>query len=51
MLSNSILFVLVRKKNDFAEAKVHLIHRKHVPLLHNTVLFYAIKELDLVVEF
>ena len=31
-------FILVRKNNDFAEFKVHLIHRKHAPLLHNTVL-------------
>ena len=30
--------ILVRKKNDFAEFKVHFIHRKQVPLLHNTVL-------------
>ena len=29
---------LVRKNNDFAEFKVHLIHRKQVPLLHNTVM-------------
>ena len=26
------------KKNNIAEFKVHLIHRKQVPLLHNTVL-------------
>ena len=24
--------------NDFIERKVHLIHRKQIPLLHNTVL-------------
>ena len=29
--------VLIRKNNDFAELKVHPIHRKYVPLLHNTV--------------
>ena len=31
-------FVLARKNDDSAEFKVHLIHRKQVPLLHNTVL-------------
>ena len=31
-------FVFVRKNKDFAELKVPLIHRKQVPLLHNTVL-------------
>ena len=31
-------FVLDRKNNDFAECEVHLVHRKQVPLLHNTVL-------------
>ena len=40
--SNSIFglqkFVLVWKNKDFTEFKVHLIHRKQVPLLHNTVL-------------
>ena len=40
--SNSIFgilfFVFVRKKSDFAEFKVPLIYRKHVPLLHNKVL-------------
>ena len=29
---------LLEKNNDFAEIKVPLIHRKQVPLLHNTVL-------------
>ena len=42
MPSNSIFgflnFALVRKDNDFAEFKVHLIHRKQGSLLHNTVL-------------
>ena len=33
-----LIFLFVRKNNDFAEFKVHLIHRKHVPLLHNTLL-------------
>ena len=27
-----------KKNNDFVKVKVHLIHRKRVPLLHNTVL-------------
>ena len=27
----------LKKNNDFAEFKVHLIHRKQVPLFHNTV--------------
>ena len=32
-------FLLTRKNfNDFVKVKVHLIHRKQVPLLHNTVL-------------
>ena len=31
-------FVLFRENNDFAEFMAHLIHRKRVPLLHNTVL-------------
>ena len=30
--------VLVRKNNNFDQFKVHLIHRKQVPLLHNTLL-------------
>ena len=30
--------VLFRENNNFAEFMVHLIHRKRVPLLHNTVL-------------
>ena len=34
-------FVLVRKNNDFAEFKVHLIHRKQVPILHNTELIFC----------
>ena len=34
-------FVLVRKNNDFAEFKVHIIHRKQVPLLHNTVMILS----------
>ena len=33
-----IEFVLFRENNEFAEFMVHLIHRKRVPLLHNTVL-------------
>ena len=36
-------FVFVRK-NDFAEFKVHLIHRKRVPLLHNKVFILCISE-------
>ena len=36
--SDFLNFVLVRKNNDFVKFNVHLIHRKHVPLLHNTVL-------------
>ena len=32
------IFKFVRKNNDFDEFKVLLIHRKQVPLLHNTVL-------------
>ena len=32
------MLVFVRKNNDFAEIYVPLIHRKQVPLLHNTVL-------------
>ena len=31
-------FVLFRENNEFAEFMFHLIHRKRVPLLHNTVL-------------
>ena len=41
MLSNSIsriLNLLFTRKNGFIEFKAHLIHREHVPLLHNTVL-------------
>ena len=34
------------KNNNFIEFKVHLIHSKKVPLLHNTVLIYAMKEVD-----
>ena len=30
--------VLLGENKDFAEFMVHLIHRKRVPLLHNTVL-------------
>ena len=29
---------MCRENNDFAEFMVHLIHRKRVPLLYNTVL-------------
>ena len=32
-----------KKNNNFIEFKFHLIHRKHVPFLHNT----AIKEMGL----
>ena len=32
------------------EYKVHLLHRKWVPLLHNTVWFYAMKEMDLTLK-
>ena len=32
-----IAFLKKRGDNDFAEFKVHLIHRKQVTLLHNTV--------------
>ena len=39
------VFNLVRKYNDFAEFKAHLIHRKELPILHNTVLIYAMNEL------
>ena len=38
-------FALLRENNDFAEFMVQFIHRKRVPLLHNTVLFYAMKEM------
>ena len=40
--------VLVRKNNHFAEFKVYLIHRKQVPLLHNTVLILYDEEAGLV---
>ena len=33
-----LIFVFVRKNSDFTEFNVPLIHRKQVPLLHNTVL-------------
>ena len=33
---------LVRKNNNFAEFKADLIHRKQVPLLHNTVLILRV---------
>ena len=29
---------MLRENNNFAEFMVHLIHRKQIPLLHNTVL-------------
>ena len=42
MPSNSIFgflkFCICKKNNDFAELKVHVIHRKQVPLLHKKVL-------------
>ena len=37
-------FVFFRENNDFAEFKVHLIHRKRVPLLRNTVLILRYEE-------
>ena len=36
--SDFYFFVLFRENNDFAECMVYRIHRKQVPLLHNTVL-------------
>ena len=36
--SNFKVLNLLEKNNNFAEFKVPLIHRKQVPLLHNTVL-------------
>ena len=36
--SDILNFILFRANNDFAEFMVHLIHRKRVPLLHNTVM-------------
>ena len=33
---NSIILHWLEKSNDFAEFKIDLIHRKQVPLLHNT---------------
>ena len=35
---SKILYRLFKKNDGFAEFKVHLIHRKQVPHLHNTVL-------------
>ena len=35
-----------RTIGPLVEFKVHLIHSKHVPLLHNAVLICAMKELD-----
>ena len=37
MPSNSIskILYLLEKNSNFVELKVHLIHRKQVPLLHN----------------
>ena len=33
-------------------SKIHLIHRKHVHLLHSTILIYAMEEMDCIyVEF
>ena len=37
---------LTRKSNNFIEFKVHLIHSKQVPLLHNALLMYAMKQLE-----
>ena len=34
------------KNNDCIEFKSRLNHWKQIPLLHNTVLIYAMKELD-----
>ena len=54
MPSNSIFGFLkvyinfVTKNDDFAEFKVHLIHRKQVHLLHNTVLILCDEEAGLV---
>ena len=38
----------LEKLNDFAEFKVHLIHRKQVPLLHNKVLILCAEGAGLV---
>ena len=35
-----------KKINNFIEFKVHLIHSKQVPLLHTTILSYAMNGLD-----
>ena len=42
--------VLVRKNNDFAECKIHLIHWKQNSLLHNTVLILCNEWAGLVAE-
>ena len=46
-LSNSFFgnlkFSIDNKNNDFVEFKAHLIHRKHVPLLHNTEVILCYK--------
>ena len=39
-------WLLTRKNYNFIEIKVHLIHSKKVPLIHNAVLMYAMKDLD-----
>ena len=50
MLSNSIsgLFYLQENITALSEIKVHLIHRKQAPLLHNTVLVLWIGVCDFV---
>ena len=48
MCQGTLLKVLVRKNNNFVEFKVHLIHRKQVPLLHNTVLILCYEGAGLV---
>ena len=35
-----------RENNILFKFKVHFIHSKKVPLLHKTVLIYAMKEMD-----
>ena len=37
---------LQEKNNNYIEFEVHLIHNNNVPLLHNAVLIYAMKEMD-----
>ena len=46
VLSDLKKLATVKNKYNFIESKVHLIHSKHVPLIHYAVLIYALKELD-----